>query len=138
MSELQLQDSEFESPMSTQLKNLRSQITVVEGGKTATTDQDATYDPAQNSDKLGRREEREPREPVVKVTENEKGDMTISVPPTMEEAKKIAAEVPKAQRAATRQKYTSMIADIAITTLMVTSSIVLVAFAVKGLTSKED
>jgi len=139
MSELQTHEPGFESDIALKLGKVRPQIKVVADATRQNTD--ITEDTLPQPERTGRREEREQREvrePVVRITENEKGDLTISVPPSMDEAKKIAAEVPRAQRAATRQKYTSMVADVAITTLMVASSIVLLAFAAKGLSSTRE
>jgi hypothetical protein len=148
MSELQSHEPGFESPLAQELGKIRPQIRVV-ADSTQPLSEEAHEDALPQPTQAVRREEREqkenlrfaekePREAVLRVVENDKGEMTISVPPAMEEAKKIAAEVPRAQRAATRQKYTSMIADIAITTLMVAGSAVLVAFAAKGLTSSRE
>lgn len=142
MSELQSHDPESDSQMAEQLRGIRPQVRkVVDNTEAMLAEGQAVNEDTLHHDRQShvRREEREQKEPVVKVVENaDKGEMTISIPPTMEEAKEIAKEIPKAQRAATRQKYASMAADIAITTLMAVSSVVLIAFAAKGLSSIKD
>jgi hypothetical protein len=139
MSELQTHEPGFEPLLAQKLGKISPQIKVVAdvNKHNSETHEDAL---PQSTASTGRREEREQKEkePVVRVIENDKGELTISVPPSMEEAKKIAAEVPRAQRAATRQKYTSMAADIAITVLMASASVVLLAFAAKGLSSDRE
>ena len=75
---------------------------------------------------------------VVKYTENDKGDASVILPASMKEAKEIAAEVPKLQRAARLRKYGELACDIGVTTLLIISSAVLLSFAHKGLTAGED
>jgi hypothetical protein len=75
---------------------------------------------------------------VVKYTENDKGDASVVLPASMKEAKAIAAEVPKLQRATRFQKYGALAADLGVTALFIVSSIVVMSFAHKGLSAGEE